>query len=124
MAQPKSKIIHQLRNTADFERILSDSLSDVQGDNDLGLGGAHPSPLLLWLYRQFKRNEPDNVFVKEESIRNLEPLDSVQPHKALHFYLQRGSSEHFSTCHNLFFSSYLLNVLLQIANKNGIKKKT
>jgi hypothetical protein len=43
---------------------------------------------------------------------------SRQLHEALCFYLQRGTSEHSSTSHRIFFP---INVLLQLTNKNGIQ---
>jgi hypothetical protein len=41
-----------------------------------------------------------------------------------HFVDVRSASEHSSTCHCIRFLHNLLNVLVQIANKMGLQKKS
>jgi hypothetical protein len=47
---------------------------------------------------------------------------SLQPHKALHFYLQRGSSEHSSTCHNFISPPICWMYCYRLQLKMGYKK--
>jgi hypothetical protein len=49
----------------------------------------------------------------------------LKSHKRLWtYYLQRSAPEHSSTCHCIHYLHKLLNVLVQIANKMGLQKKS